>query len=144
MGKEKKVRGGYGLCMKSWATPTVDVESQDACSTAEDAGRAGAEAPGRRDAVVLGQREGGRWLADPFVEGLDGAVDEVALVAGDAVGALAVDFDLERLADLERDVRAELERESEAVEAGAEVRRGGRDARGDTHELTPLPLGEDG
>ena len=78
-------------------------------------------------AVGAAQAQPGRLLAQRLEGGPHRADDEVGLVAGDVLGPLALDLDLEPAggAPRRRAVSAQLEGQPEAVEPGSEVGAGG-------------------
>jgi hypothetical protein len=65
--------------------------------------------------------------------GVDRPADEVGAVRWELVGALALPRHIRLGVGVDRDLVAQIERQPEAVEPGAEVRGRGRDARGEPH-----------
>src|SRR5919112_500236 len=98
---------------------------------ADEGGGAAAQTPGGGDGVILDEAEVGVGLADELGDETGGAVGGVRGSAGDELRACAAHLDAGVRSPVEVHPHAQRERQPYRVVAGAEVRRGGRDADGD-------------
>ncbi len=97
-----------------------------------DGGGGGAETPAVRDAVGADDLQAAGLAAEQVERGAQRAYEQVALVAGQRVAALARDVDVQPgVGDPDDDVVVQTEREAEGVEARAQIGAGGGDAHPD-------------
>ena len=108
----------------------------------DDAGRRGAQAPRHGDGVGLGDLEGRDLLAHLLEQSLGRAVHQVALAAGDA-GAVC-GRDVQHFAFFKGHRVVQGDRQAQRIEAGADVRAGGRDRNLDLHCRCPLSYASSG
>ena len=102
----------------------------------DDAGRRGAQAPRHGDGVGLGDLEGRDLLAHLLEQSLGRAVHQVALAAGNA-GAVC-GRDVQHFAFFKGHRVVQGDRQAQRIEAGADVRAGGRDRNLDLHCRCPF------
>ncbi len=95
--------------------------------------RGGAQSPFEGDAVHTADRACGRVNPHPGRHIRDRARHEIGAIDRELAGALPLPGDARRGLRLRLDLIAEVEREPEAVEPGAEVRGGGGDTDRDVH-----------